>query len=503
MESAHNQPIQRDVEVLIVGAGLSGIGAAARLERDRPGTSYAVLEMREAIGGTWDLFRYPGVRSDTDMYTFSYPFRPWPGKKSMGDGEDIRAYIRNTAEEFGVDRHIRYGTAVRHASWSSREARWTVHTEQSDRTVSWRCSFLYLCTGYYDYEHAYQPHFEGLEDYEGTFIHPQFWPEDLDYVGKKVVVIGSGATAITLIPNMTDDAEHVTMLQRTPSYLVSLPGKDPIASALGRRLPGAAAYRIVRAKNVLFLQCIYSFSRRLPDKAKALFRKQAMSYLKDAEYVDTHFRPPYEPWDQRLALAPDGDLYRVLHDGKASIITDRIDRFVPEGIGLESGEVLEADIVISATGLSLKRFGGMELTIDGAPVDIPNTVAYQALMLSGVPNLAFCFGYINTSWTLRADLSSRRVVKLLDHMRKHEYTTATPVFDPRQQRYPFITELNASYIQRDIETFPDQGERDPWVVRQNYMLDAATTLATNFTRGIRFGRRGTHSDRTQRDVSQA
>lgn len=472
-----------DVEVLIVGAGLSGIGAAARLERDRPGTTYAILEMRDAIGGTWDLFRYPGVRSDTDMYTFSYPFRPWSGATSMGDGEDIRAYIRDTAAEFGVADHIRFSTTVRTADWSSRERRWTVRTDRG----AWTARFLYLCTGYYDYEEGHQPEFAGREDFAGTFVHPQFWPGDLDYRGRKVVVVGSGATAITLIPNMTDDAEHVTMLQRSPSYVATLPQVDPVADVLRRRLPANAAHRILRAKNVLMTQGIYSFSRGLPDRARAFFRRQALNYLGE-DYVDTHFRPSYEPWDQRLTLAPDGDFYRVIRDGRASVVTDRIDRFVPEGIRLESGRVLQADVVVSATGLKLKRFGGMTLSLDGEPVDIPNTVAYRALMISGVPNLAFTFGYTNTSWTLRADLTARYVVKLLRHLDEHSYDVATPEADPSPRRRPFITDLNAGYIQRGIDQFPDQGEQDPWLVRQNYVLDAAGALVADVGKGLRFQR---------------
>ncbi len=493
-------PDDEHVEVLIVGAGLSGIGAAARLERDRPGTSYAVLDMRDAIGGTWDLFRYPGVRSDTDMYTFSYPFRPWSGETSMGDGEHIRTYIRDTAAEHGVPRHIQFNTKVLGASWSSAEARWTVETEVEGEPRSCTCSFLFLCTGYYDYDHGHQPDFEGLEDFGGSFLNPQFWPEDLDYTGKRVVVIGSGATAITLVPAMTDEAEHVTMLQRSPSYIATLPEVDAMADFLRRWLPAKLAHRIMRARNVLLTQGIYTVSQRLPKQARAVLRHLALKRLKDPEYVDTHFRPSYEPWDQRLTLAPDGDLYEVIHDGKASVVTDNIDRFVAEGIRLESGKVLEAGIVVSATGLALKRFGGIELTVDGQPTDPGDSVAHRAVMLSGVPNLAFSFGYINTSWTLRADLSSRYVVKLLKHMDRHGYASATPEFDSGQERYPFITDLNAGYIKRGIDQFPDQGEKDPWLVRQNYLLDAAAALSGNVSAGMRFSRRELSADGAREHV---
>jgi cation diffusion facilitator CzcD-associated flavoprotein CzcO len=338
------------VDVLIVGAGLSGIGAAARLERERPGTTYVVLEQRQAIGGTWDLFRYPGVRSDTDMYTFSYPFRPWSGTKSLGDGDDIRGYINATAAEYGIERNITFGATVHSASWSSSEARWTVRAEVDGQSATWTCSFLYLCTGYYDYSQGHQPEFAGLEDYQGTFCHPQFWPEGLNYTGKKVVVIGSGATAITVIPAMAEDAAHITMLQRSPSYVAVLPEVDVVADALRRWLPSGLAHHLLRAKNTLLIQGIYSFSRNFPRAARAFFRRTAVGHLRDADYVDTHFKPHYRPWEQRLTVAPDGDFFRAIRHGKASVVTDHIDRFVPEGIRLASGETLEADIVISATG---------------------------------------------------------------------------------------------------------------------------------------------------------
>ncbi len=478
------------IDVLIVGAGLSGVGAAARLARDRPGTSYALLEQRQAIGGTWDLFRYPGVRSDTDMYTFSYPFRPWSGAKSMGDGEDIRGYIRATAAEYDIERHITFGAAVQSASWSSDDARWIVRAHVNGRAATWRSRFLYLCTGYYDYTRSHQPDFAGLEDYGGTFCHPQFWPEDLDYTGKKVVVIGSGATAITVIPAMADDAEHVTMLQRSPSYVGVLPEVDVLADALRRWLPARLAHHLLRAKNTLLIQGIYSFSRNFPRAGRAFFRRTAMRFLGDAAYVDRHFKPHYRPWEQRLTVAPDGDFFRAIRHGTASVVTETIDRFVPRGIRLASGQTLEADIVISATGLSLKRFGGMQLDIDGEPVDLPATTAYRAVMLSGVPNLAFCFGYTNQSWTLRADLSSRFVCRLLAHMDTHGYVTATPAAEPGGRRYPFITDLTSGYIRRGIDQFPAQGEKHPWLVRQNYMLDTAVSLAGDVTTGMRFSRGG-------------
>jgi cation diffusion facilitator CzcD-associated flavoprotein CzcO len=477
---------QPHVEVLIVGAGVSGIGAACRLTRERPGTSYAVLEARQAIGGTWDLFRYPGVRSDTDMYTYSYPFKPWTADKTMGNGEDIRRYLAEAAAEHGVDRHISFGTTVLGASWSSLDARWTVRAEVDGRPATWTCSFLYLCAGYYDHQRGHQPDFTGLGDYTGTFVHPQFWPRDLDYAGKKVVVIGSGATAVTLVPAMARSAARVTMLQRSPTYVASLPSEDTAAKALRRWLPANAAHRIARAKNALLFQGLYAYSRALPKSAAARIRRGALSYLADPHYVDTHFTPSYKPWDQRVAFAPDGDFFQAIRDGHARVVTDHIDRFVPEGIRLASGELLEADVVVSATGLSMKPFGALDLRIDGASLDLADTLTYRAVMLSGVPNLAFSFGYTNASWTLGADMSARFVCRLLDHMDRHGYAAATPAVEPAQKRLPFLTELKSGYVQRGIDRFPRQGKRSPWRGRRNYLLDAATARTANITLRMRF-----------------
>jgi len=477
------------VDLLIVGAGVSGIGAACRLTRERPATTYAILEQRHAIGGTWDLFRYPGVRSDTDMYTYSYPFKPWAGASSMGDGDAIRAYLAEAAIEHDVERHIGFGTKVLGASWSSADARWTVRAETDGEPGTWTCSFLFLCAGYYDYDRAHQPDFPGLADYRGRFVHPQFWPEDLDYTGERVVVIGSGATAITIVPAIAGDAAHVTMLQRSPSYVACLPAVDPIADTLRSRLPSGLAHRLLRIKNVLINQGVYAFSRRFPGQARTLFRRGALSFLRDPAYVDTHFTPRYNPWEQRLAVAPDGDFYAAIRDGKASVVTDLIDRFVPEGIRLVSGETLQADVVVSATGLALKPLGGLDLSVDGERVDVGATVAYRAAMLSGVPNLAFCFGYTNTAWTLRADLSARFVCRLLRHMDRYGYSTAIPTVDRDAERRPFIADLTSGYITRDIGRFPAQGSDDPWLVRQNYLRDAAAALAGDVTRGMRFEHR--------------
>ncbi|MDQ1631907.1 MAG: monooxygenase, partial [Frankiaceae bacterium] len=425
-EAAPTDARQRSVDVLIIGAGLSGIGAAARLTRDRPGTTLAVLEMRDGIGGTWDLFRFPGVRSDTDMFTFSYPFRPWHGETSMGSGEDIRRYITETATEFGIDRHIHFRTKVSAADWSSEQQRWTVRAETDGSPVTWTARFLFVCAGYYDYDRGYQPDFPGLADFRGTFIHPQFWPEDLDYTAKRVLVIGSGATAVTLIPALTENALHVTMLQRSPTYVMALPGVDVVADVLRRFLPAGLAHRLLRVKNVLKFQVIYSVSRRAPALARKIIRGVAVGRLQDEAYVDEHFRPLYNPWEQRLTLAPDGDFYDVIAQKKASVITGTLDRFVGEGVRLADGTIVEADIIVSATGLSMRALGGMALSIDGRHVDVGSAVTYRAAMISGVPNLAFVFGYTNSSWTLRSDLSARFVVRLLRYMDKFGYDAATP-----------------------------------------------------------------------------
>lgn len=454
-----------ETDVLIVGAGLSGIGAAYRLQQERPGDSYAILEQRSAIGGTWDLFRYPGVRSDSDMFTLSYPFRPWRGEKSLADGESIRTYIRDTAREAGIDRHIRFDTKVSAAEWSSADQRWTVRTSQGE----WRAKFVYLCAGYYSYDQGYQPEFPGLADYAGTFVHPQAWPEDLDHTGKRVVVIGSGATAVTLVPAMAEKAEHVTMLQRSPSYLTALPPRDGFADALRRRLPAGTAHRIVRAKNIAVTQAFYQLARRRPTLVRKTLRRMALRFL-DEQAVDQHFTPRYEPWDQRLCVVPGADFYKVVRAGDASVVTDHIETFTEKGIRLASGEELTADVVVSATGLRMLPLGGLSLSVDGEPVTLADTYSYRGLMLSGVPNLAYCIGYTNASWTLRADLSSRYVTRLLTHLEKHGYGSAAPTTPAAMERRPLL-DLTSGYVQRSIDAFPRQGTAAPWQVTQNYVVD--------------------------------
>jgi cation diffusion facilitator CzcD-associated flavoprotein CzcO len=471
------------VDVLIIGAGLSGIGAAWRLSRERPQTSFAVLEARDAIGGTWDLFRYPGVRSDSDMFTLSYPFRPWSGSRSLADGESIRTYIRRTAEEAGIIPRIRFRTKAVSAAWSTGQARWTVETTNGTYT----CRFLYACAGYYDYDRGYQPDWPGLADYAGTFVHPQFWPADLDHAGKRVVVIGSGATAVTLVPAMAQTAAHVTMLQRSPSYLTVLPDRDVVADALRRRLPPRLAHRLIRAKNIALTQGFYQLARRRPERVKRLLRGFAVRRIGDEAYVDEHFTPSYDPWDQRWCVVPRGDLFDAIRTGTASVVTDHIDRFVPEGIRLVSGRVLPAGIVVSATGLSLLPVGGMTVTVDGARVDPGRRLAYRGLMLSGVPNLAYCIGYSNASWTLRADLSHRYVLRLLSYLDRNGYAIATPDAAPGGERRPLL-ELTSGYVRRALDRFPQQGDHDPWRVRQNYVRDLLTFPRADVRRDMTFSR---------------
>jgi monooxygenase len=466
MQSEHH-------DVLIVGAGLSGIGAAVRLKCKCPGKSFALLEARDAIGGTWDLFRYPGIRSDSDMFTLGYSFKPWREAKAIADGAAIRRYIRETAQEYGIERAIRFRHRVVSAQWRSEDARWYVDVERTDTGERLRmtCSFMYMCSGYYRYDHGYLPHFEGTERFRGPIIHPQHWPEDLDYDGKRVVVIGSGATAVTLVPAMAERAGHVTMLQRSPSYVLSLPGSDPIADLLRRWLPARIAYPIVRWKNAALTTLVYQLSRRRPELVKRLLRKGAQERLPAGFDVDTHFRPRYEPWDQRLCLVPDGDLFEAIAAGRASVVTDGIETFTETGLRLGSGRELEADVIITATGLSIQLLGGVSLTVDGWPVDFAQTVAYKGMMLSGVPNMAMALGYTNASWTLKVDLVSDYVCRLLNHMDAHGHDRCMPITpDPSLPREPLLN-LQSGYVMRAQEMLPKQLDRLPWRLHQNYALD--------------------------------
>jgi len=460
-------------DVVIIGAGLSGIGAGYRLQTRCPRKKYVIFEARPDIGGTWDLFRYPGVRSDSDMFTLGYPFRPWKSSKALADGPTILNYVRDTAREYGIDRNIRFQHRVQSASFSSRDARWTLEVKNAatGETVQCTCDFLYGCTGYYRYDAGYQPDFLGAQRFRGQFIHPQQWPKDLDYAGKKVVVIGSGATAVTLVPAMAETAAHVTMLQRSPSYILSLPANDHLAERLQRIMPAAAAHRIIRWKNILVSMGIYQFSRRAPAKARKILRQGALKDLPQGYEVDKHFNPRYQPWDQRLCLVPNSDLFKSISSGKASVVTEQIDTITESGVKLQSGQHLDADIIVSATGLRMLALGAVNLSIDGTPVDTGRTFIYKGTMLSNVPNFAFCIGYTNASWTLRADLASTFVCRVLNYMDRRGHRTCAPVCDSLSLEPKPLLALTSGYVLRAAENLPKQAGQQPWMIRQNYILD--------------------------------
>jgi len=458
--------------VLIVGAGLSGIGAGFHLQTECPGKSYVILEGRDAIGGTWDLFRYPGIRSDSDMYTLGYNFRPWREAKAIADGPSILQYVRDTARENGIDKKVRFHHRVMRAQWSSEEARWIVEAERSDTNepLQFSCNFLFMCSGYYDYANGYLPEFPNADAFAGKLIHPQHWPDNLDYEGKRVVVIGSGATAVTLAPAMAEKAAHVTMLQRSPTYIVSRPSEDTLANSLRQKLPAMLAYQITRWKNVLLGMWFFRLARRKPEKVKAgiigLIRKQ----LGPDYDVATHFTPRYNPWDQRLCLVPDGDLFREINAGRMSIVTDHIERFTQSGIKLKSGEELQADIIVTATGLQMKLFSGLEVSVDGTRIDLAKTMSYKGMMFSGVPNFAAAFGYTNASWTLKADLTCVYVCRLLRYMDRRGYRQCMPKRDPSVAELPWL-DFTSGYVQRALHQLPRQGAKKPWRLYQNYARD--------------------------------
>jgi len=457
-------------DVIVVGAGLSGVGGACHLKMECPTKSFVILEGRERMGGTWDLFRYPGVRSDSDMYTLGYRFRPWRDNKAMADGPAILSYIRETAAEYDIHKSIRYNHRVRRASWSSHDARWTVEAETGQGVVHLTCNFLYLCTGYYDYESGYTPEWPGISRFRGTMVHPQKWPEDLDYAGKRVVVIGSGATAVTLVPAMAERAAHVTMLQRSPSYIVSRPAEDMLANLMRRCLPDHAAYALARWKNVLSGTFFYNLARKRPSVFKWMVARGVRRQLGN-KYDSKHFTPPYNPWDQRLCLVPDADLFRAMNEGRVSVVTDQIETFTESGLLLKSGEHLDADIIVTATGLVLKLFSGMQLALDGVPVELPKTLVYKGMMFSDIPNLAFAVGYTNASWTLKCDLTAEYVCRLLNHMDQHNYAVCTPrVNDADIEEEPVI-DFNSGYVLRALDSLPHQGSKTPWRLHQNYVKD--------------------------------
>jgi len=464
-------PCVEHFDVLIVGAGLSGIGAAWHLQKRCPGKSYAILEAREAIGGTWDLFRYPGIRSDSDMFTLGYQFKPWLGEKSIADGPSIRSYIEETAEENGIDRHIRFGSRVVRADWSSDAAQWTVLLASGERlTAGW----VMMCSGYYRYDSGYTPYFPGMAEFGGTLVHPQFWPETIDYAGKRIVVIGSGATAMTLVPAMAETAAHVTMLQRSPTYVASVPSKDPIAAKIRKALPKGLAYRAVRMKNVAMSMFMFRYMRRNPQPTKTRLVGLVRDALGPDYDVETHFTPRYNPWDQRLCAVPDSDLFDAIRANRVSVVTDTIERFTPGGIALTSGEVLDADIVVTATGLEMQMLGGAELHVDGVQVEMPRTMIYKGMMIGDVPNLSYVIGYNNASWTLKADLSSAHACRIINHMDRRGFVKVLPRLDPAEGADGNFFGLSSGYLARAEGTVPRQGSRHPWKVHHNYARDYAS-----------------------------
>lgn len=463
-------------DVLIVGAGLSGIGAGYHLQEKCPGKRYIILEGRDCIGGTWDLFRYPGIRSDSDMFTLGYSFKPWTEPKAIADGPRILNYIRETAAENGIERKIRFNHRVKRAAWSSPEARWTVEAERSNgegatETIRFTCNFLFMCSGYYSYANGYLPEFPGAEDFAGRIVHPQKWTDDVDYARKRVVVIGSGATAVTLVPEMAKTAAHVTMLQRSPTYVVSRPAQDPVANKLRARLPAKLAYHLIRWRNVMWGMFFFQLSRRKPERVKELILGGVRMALGPEYDADTHFTPRYNPWDQRLCLVPDGDLFRAIREKRASVVTNQIETFTQNGIRLKDGSEIEADIIVTATGLNLQVLGGLDVTVDGRAVDFSRTLNYKGMMYSDVPNLAAALGYTNASWTLKCDLTCEYVCRVLNYMDRHGYRQCVPHnVDPTITELPSLS-FSSGYVQRSLAKLPKQGSRRPWRLYQNYALD--------------------------------
>jgi len=466
----HTAPEHTDV--LIIGAGISGIGAGYHLQSKCPGKSFTILEGRETMGGTWDLFKYPGIRSDSDMYTLGYAFRPWTDPKAIADGPAILSYVTQTARDYGIDKHIRFSHKVVSANWSTQDALWHIKAERGPlkEPVAFTANFVFLCGGYYNYDEAYTPEFAGREDFTGEIVHPQFWPQTLDYADKKVVVIGSGATAMTLVPAMAKEAAHVTMLQRSPTYVVSRPAEDAVANRLHKVLPAKLAYALIRWRNILLGMYFFRMCTTKPAKVKDYLLGMVRDEL-GSEEVAKNFTPTYNPWDQRLCLVPDGDLYAALKSGKATTVTDHIDRFTPTGIKLQSGAELDADIIITATGLKLQVWNGLDVSVDGVKVTPNQTMAYKGFMYSGVPNLASSFGYTNASWTLKCDLTCEWVCRLLAHMDAKGYDQATPRFVADDVEAEPWLGLTSGYIQRAMAEFPKQGSKAPWRLRQNYVQD--------------------------------
>ncbi|MCM1959080.1 NAD(P)/FAD-dependent oxidoreductase [Acinetobacter modestus] len=484
-----------NLDVIIIGAGLSGIGSAVHLQMNCPDQRYTILEMRSAMGGTWDLFRYPGVRSDSDMYTLGYKFKPWTNPKAIADGHDIRNYIRETALEYGVNNHIRYHHKVTGLSWSSDKARWTIRIQHTDsgKESTLECKFVICCSGYYKYENGYTPEFAGRDNFRGQIIHPQFWPEELDYSDKRIVVIGSGATAVTLLPSLAEKAKSVTMLQRSPGYVANVPEKGVLANSLRKYLPEKAVYTITRASNIALSIGFYNLTQAYPSWARRFLTEQVEDQLEGVVDIK-HFTPRYNVWDERLCAVPDGDLFAALRGGKASVVTDHIDRFVEEGILLKSGQQLDADIIVTATGLDLQVLGGAQLSVDGTVVSVPEKHYYKGAMLEDVPNLAMIFGYTNSSWTLKSDLIAEYICRILKHMSNRDYDQCVPRHqNVKADSLPFIN-LSSGYIQRAAALVPRQGEKHPWKLYQNYFKDyAMLKLAKIDDRFLEFSSRNSSS----------
>lgn len=483
-----NGTVLQHVDVLIVGAGLSGIGMACHLTRECPGKTYAIVEARNDLGGTWDLFKYPGIRSDSDMYTLGYDFKPWKSDLAIADGPSIKAYVTETAEEYDVMRHITFARKVVGASWDSDTSTWTATLDHLDadgastgETSTMTCNWLQMCSGYYSYTNPHRPDFPGEDDFQGRIEHPQQWPDDLqdraDLEGKKIVIIGSGATAVTLLPSLAEQGAHVTMLQRSPTWIFPAPNKNPIVSGLRKVLPEAVAYKAIRKINSARTEMIYKQSRKNPEKVKAAINKEIKKALGDEFPMDPHFTPTYNPWDQRLCLSPDADIFEAIKAGNATVVTDHIDTFTETGIRLVSGDHLDADIIVTATGLELLALGGVTPIVDGEQIDLADTFTYKGFMYSGVPNLGTTFGYINASWTLRADLIAHYICRLLNKMTENGSTRALPVVaDPDMPRRPYVDDFPAGYMQRNINSYPKQSDRDPWTASQSYKYDRKVLL---------------------------
>ena len=465
--------MQEHFDVLVVGAGISGIGAGYHLQANCPNRSYVILEGRETLGGTWDLFRYPGIRSDSDMYTLGYSFRPWTHPKAIADGPSILEYLWDTAKEYGIDQKIRFGQYVKSASWSSDRARWTVEIEKAEtgERLSYTCNFLHMCTGYYNYEAGYTPDFPGFDSFAGEIVHPQHWRDDIVYKDKRIIVIGSGATAVTLIPELAKEAAHVTMLQRSPTYMASRPDVDTLANWMNRHLPAKWAYGITRWRNVFFGMLFFMFSRKKPEVVKKALIGTVREELGPEYDVRKHFTPRYNPWDQRVCLVPNGDLFEAIRNQSATVVTDRIEAFTEKGIKLESGEELQADLIVTATGLDLQLLSDLEITVDGRQVEASNCMTYKGMMYSGIPNMASSFGYTNASWTLKCDLTCEYICRLLNHMESKGYGQCVPVLSDATVEERDWIDFSSGYILRSIDKFPKQGTKAPWKVHQNYALD--------------------------------